>query len=137
MFRVLSIIFGVKVVRLLRLLLRLKYVYMVEEFRVDFILLIIRIYLRLLLSSSQHGKFFFLPVMIKIRRKIYTINCIIYSILLIIRVILITVYSRLSFRGNFKKFFKFFPASRDTWKKNLHKLHYLSCSINYSHKHYE
>lgn len=75
MFRVL-IIFGVKVVRLLRLLLRLKYVYMVDEFRVDFILLIIRIYLRLLLSSSQHGKFFFLPVMIKIRRKIYTINCI-------------------------------------------------------------
>lgn len=43
MFRVL-IIFGVKVVRLLRLLLRLKYVYMVDEFRVDFILLIIRIY---------------------------------------------------------------------------------------------
>lgn len=101
MFRVLSIIFGVKVVRLLRLLLRLKYVYMVEEFRVDFILLIIRIYLRLLLSSSQHGKFFFLPVMIKIRRKI----CIIYSILLIIRVILITVYSRLSFRGNFIQIF--------------------------------
>lgn len=105
MFRVLSIIFGVKVVRLLRLLLRLKYVYMVEEFRVDFILLIIRIYLRLLLSSSQHGKFFFLPVMIKIRRKIYTINCIIYSILLIIRVMLITVYSRLSFRGNFIQIF--------------------------------
>lgn len=94
-----------KVVRLLRLLLRLKYVYMVDEFRVDFILLIIRIYLRLLLSSSQHGKFFFLPVMIKIRRKIYTINCIIYSILLIIRVILITVYSRLSFRGNFIQIF--------------------------------
>lgn len=44
MFRVLNIIFGVKVVRLLRLLLRLKYVYMVDEFRVDFILLIIRIY---------------------------------------------------------------------------------------------
>lgn len=133
MFRVLSIIFGVKVVRLLRLLLRLKYVYMVDEFRVDFILLIIRIYLRLLLSSSQHGKFFFLPVMIKIRRKIYTINCIIYSILLIIRVILIIIRDY-----RFEVIlFKFFPASRDTWKKNLHKLHYLSCSINYSHKHYE